>query len=51
MRRQQVRTGRQSNVRALNYQPDNFVSTTNVVQNVKIVVLLNFPKKLKGFVV
>ena len=29
-RRQQVRAGRQANFRALNYQSDNFVSTTNV---------------------
>ena len=29
-RRQQVRAGRQANLRALNYQADNFVNTTNV---------------------
>ena len=29
-RRQQVREGRQASFRALNYQPDNFLNTTNV---------------------
>ena len=30
MRRQQVRSGRQASFRALNYQPENFYSTTDV---------------------
>ena len=51
-RRQQVRAGRQASFRALNYQPDNFVTTTSVgllsveCQNCGA---LKFSKETEGF--
>ena len=51
-RRQQIRAGRQASFRALNYQPDNFVSTTSVsllsveCQNCGA---LKFSKETEGF--
>ena len=51
-RRQQVRAGRQASLRALNYQPDNFVTTTSVgllsveCQNCGA---LKFLKEIEGF--